>query len=181
LKRFVAIFFLFLFLFNIGGYYLVFLAMESKAKNDLLSRLDARAYTPDETLTLSIPLSMPYPINTGEYEGAAGEFYQDGNFYKLMSQKVENDTLFILCIRDDRSARIVSAFQDFSKAANNLPVASKEAMNFLAKLYKDYDTSEFVFRYKSRFLFAKTYYAYFMSSPDDVPSVVDTPPPQQKA
>ena len=62
LRRIISIFFLFLFLFNVGGYYIVFLGMKAKAKKDLLTRLDANDYTTDETLVLSVPLSMPYPI-----------------------------------------------------------------------------------------------------------------------
>jgi hypothetical protein len=179
-RRIISIFFLFLFLFNVGGYYLVFLGMKTKAKKELLARLDANDYTADETLVLSVPLSMPYPIHSAGYERVEGDFEQQGRAYKLVKQKIENDTLFIVCIRDDKSTKIINAFQDFSKVANNLPVASKEALNFLAKLYTDYNTSEFVFHYKSRYLFEQTYYAQSSPSLDDVAFMVDSPPPETR-
>lgn len=180
LRRLISIFLLLVFLFNVGGYHLVFLGMEAKAKRDLLTRLDANRYSSEETLVLSVPLSMPYPIYSAGYERVDGEFQQHGRNYKLVKQKIENDTLFIVCIRDDESTKIINAFQDFSKIANNLPVASKEALNFLAKLYKDYNTSEFVFHYKSRFLFDQAYYAQSTPSVDDVVSLVESPPPQNR-
>lgn len=178
LRRLISIFFLFVFLFNVGGYYLVFLGMKAKAKRDLLTRLDANNYTSDETLVLSVPLSMPYPIYSAGYQSVDGEFQKQGRAYKLVKQKIENDTLFIVCIRDDQSTKIINAFQDFSKVANNLPVASKEALNLLAKLYKDFNTSEFVFHYESRFLFEQTYYADFSPSLDYIVFGVDSPPPE---
>ncbi len=180
LRRLISILFLFVFLFNVGGYYLVFLGMKAKAKQDLLTRLDANDYTSNETLVLSVPLSMPYPIYSAGYESVDGEFQQQGQAYKLVKQKIENDTLFIVCIRDDQSTKIINAFQDFSKVANNLPVASKEALNLLAKLYKDFNTSEFVFHYKSRFLFEQTFYAQSSPSLDEVAVIVDSPPPKNR-
>lgn len=154
--------------------------MKAKAKKDLLTRLDANDYTTDETLVLSVPLSMPYPIYSAGYERVEGDFEQHGRAYKLVKQKIENDTLFIVCIRDDQSTKIINAFQDFSRVANNLPVASKEALNFLAKLYKDFNTSEFVFHYKSRYLFEQTYYAVSTPSLDDIAFIVDSPPPEMR-
>jgi len=62
MKRAFSIFFLALFLFNIGGYYLVYWGLQSQAKKDLLHRLDAENYSSEDLIVISVPMSLPYPL-----------------------------------------------------------------------------------------------------------------------
>jgi len=178
LKRFLSIVFLVLFLFNLGGYYIVFWGMENQARKDLLQRLDASDYSEKDLMVLTIPMSLPYPMIQNTYERVNGEFIHGGKTYKLVKQKIENDTVFIVCIHDKKASKIASALSDYSKIANDVPTDSQQALNLLAKLYKDYNTSEFTLMYKSRFLFERTYYATNTPSIVDQSVRVDSPPPE---
>jgi hypothetical protein len=180
LRRLVSIFFLVVFLFNVGGYYLVFWGMEIQAHKNLITRLDANDYRQDDLVVLSIPLSMPYPIHSGEYERIDGEFIHEGSFYKLVKQKLENDTLFIVCIKDKDATRLATVKADYSKVASNVPTQSKSALTYIAKLYKDFNTTEFKIFYKSRFLYDRTYYALAAPSIREAFSGIEAPPPEDE-
>jgi hypothetical protein len=177
LKRILSIFFLFIFLFQVGGYYIVFWTVAHNAKHDLLRRLDAGAYSSDEAIVLTIPLSLPYPVGEADYERVNGDFQHNGESYKLIKQKLENDTLFVVCIKDHESTKIQAAYADFTKFAHNVPVDNKKAIDFLTKLYKDFRSTEFRILYKSRLLYERTYLAESSRSIQKGVHPIDSPPP----
>jgi hypothetical protein len=178
LKKLASIFFLLVFLFNVGGYYIVFWGMQNQAKHNLLQRLDANNYSSNEVVVLTIPLTLPYPVNQNGYERVDGDFEYKGEYFKLVKQKLENDTLFIVCIRDVAAKKIEVAMSDFTKLSNNVPAGSKQAQNFLAKMFKDFNTSRFVQFYRSKQLPLKVFYAEQSTKVIDVDYPVDSPPPQ---
>jgi len=138
LRRLLAIFFLSVFLFNIGGYYLAFWSIRLHAKKELLSRLDAERYDASALTVLAIPLSLPYPVQQSDYERVDGEIEYQGEYYKLVKQKVENDTLFVVCIKDSEEKKISVTLSNYAKVANDLPAQSKQTLSLLAKLAKGY-------------------------------------------
>ena len=74
LKRLASIFFLLIFLFNTGGYYLVYWGIKQRAKENLLERLNASSYSKEESIVLTIPFSLPYQVSEGSYERVHGDF-----------------------------------------------------------------------------------------------------------
>jgi hypothetical protein len=152
--------------------------MQRQAHARLLHRLDAENYSKHELVVITLPLTLPYPVYQQDYERVDGEFEYKGEFYKLVKQKLENDTLFLVCIKDREAKKIASVLSDFSKMSNDLP-GSKQAQNFLGKLHKDYNTSEFIQFYKARFMYERTYIAasreYMLL---DATYPVPSPPPK---
>ncbi len=74
------------------------------------------------------------------YERVNGEFEHNGEFFKLVKQKLENDTLSVVCIRDHKEKELLGAFKDFIKLSNDLPTTdSQHAIILLSKLLKDYE------------------------------------------
>ncbi len=179
MRRLVSIFFLVVFLFNVGGYYVVFWAMGVQATHQLLTRLDADNYSGNEAIVIALPLSLPYPVGTGDYMRLNGDFNYNGHHYRLVKQKVDNDTLFIVCIRDHESTKLANALSEYTKAANNIPTGADQALTFLGKLYKDFNTTEFSIYCKSRLLYQQTLYASFATSLLTREHSVESPPPWQ--
>ena len=130
-----------IFLFNIGGYNVVFWALKSRAKKDLLHRLDADAYSTADVVVLTLPVSLPYSIHNPVYERAVGEVEYRGEFYHLVKQKVENDTLFMVCVKDAEQKRIQEKLNEYTNLSNNLPTDAQKAIDHLGKLFKDYTAS----------------------------------------
>lgn len=133
-----------IFLFNIGGYHAVFWALKTQAKKDLLHRLDADIYPAQDVVILTVPISLPYPILDAGYQRADGEIEHRGEFYQLVKQKVENDTLFMVCIKDHNQKRIAQTMNEYTQLSNNLPASTKNTMDLLGKMFKDFTSTSFV-------------------------------------
>lgn len=87
---------------------------------------------------------MPYPIHDAAYQRANGEIEHKGEFYQLVKQKVESDTLFMVCIKDHNQKHIAKTMNEYTQLANNLPASTKNTMDLLGKMFKDFTSTSFV-------------------------------------
>lgn len=170
-----------LLLFNIGGYYLVFFGLTYQTNKKLVQRFDQDDYSDDETITLKIPISLPYPIIEDGFQRVNGEFDYNGGHYKLVKQKLESDTLFIVCYQDKKTKRILDAFSDFAKFSNDLPFSSKNSILFSGKMIKDYEPTHQpeIIHYTS--LSTTPEYSQLSFNWLNYEAPVFTPPPEQVA
>lgn len=152
--------------------------MEHRHNAELLERLDAGDYASNEAIVVSVPLNLPYPVSSDGFQRINGDFERNGQAYKLVKQKWQNDTLFIVLIKDKENTRLSAVFDDITKFSHNLPVGSKKALNFLTKLHKDFKSTEFKMLYKSRLLYEKTYFAEASPKLISNSPAADTPPPE---
>ena len=130
------------FLFNVGGYYIVFWGLQQRYSRELIERLDANLYSEEETIELKIPVTLPYPLNQQEFERVNGKFEHNGEYYKLVKQKLHNDTLYIVCIQDHQQKRLEKTITEYANLSNDLPSNSDKALNFLGKLLKDFESNK---------------------------------------
>lgn len=117
---------------------MLFWALRVQAKSDLLHRLDADAYSSEDVVVLSIPVSLPYPIYGANYERAQGEVEYNGEIYHLVKQKIQHDTLFLVCVKDHQQKHLQQTMNEYTNLANNLPTSTKHTMDLLGKLFKDF-------------------------------------------
>ncbi len=137
MKRSIAIFLIFLLLFNALGFYGLFVGLRYKTASDLVARLDKQQYLDEETVTLRIPMTIPYHLDS-EYERVDGEIEHNGEFYRLVKQKLQKDTLYIVCIKDHDSKRIKQALADYVKTFTDKPVQAKHSGKFSVNFIKDF-------------------------------------------
>jgi hypothetical protein len=142
LKRLVSILLLLIFLFNVGGYYLVFIGLHHRSDRLLSKKIEQNKYDAEETIELKIPVSLPYPLQQNGFERVDGKFEHQGTFYKLIKQKLENDTIYVVCIRDVASKNIANTLKDYVARTNDLPANSKNSLNSLGKFLKDFESLE---------------------------------------
>jgi hypothetical protein len=157
---------------------LVFWALRSQAKLDLLHRLDADAYSSKEVVVLTLPVSLPYPIHDPTYERANGEIEYKGEFYQLVKQKVENDTLFMVCVKDHDQKRLNEAINEYTDLTNNLPAGSKRAMDLLGKLFKDFTSIDSFMPSFAPNLSDGILFPFTSSLIIQLPLSVESPPPE---
>ncbi|MGC1240132.1 MAG: hypothetical protein WA874_01025 [Chryseosolibacter sp.] len=141
MKKVVSICLVALLLLNVMGYYGVFLGLRYRNTQEFIQRLDAEAYNNSETLTLKIPLSIPYYGET-EFVRVDGEIEHAGEFFRLVKQKYEKDTLHIVCIRDTRRQNIQNALKDYVETFathSTDPTQVKSVPSFI----KDYVSATF--------------------------------------
>jgi len=140
LKKLVSIALLLVFLFNIGGYYVVFYALRYQANLATHNRLETGRYSEEDISTIKIPMSIPYPVMEGVYHAMTEDFAYDGVFYKGIKQKIENDTLFVVCVRDACEKHIDDVMTNYQKAIHDDTAKSKQSQSLVNKLLKEYET-----------------------------------------
>jgi hypothetical protein len=138
-RRLLSILLVVLILFNVLGYYGVFLGLRFKTTQELTHRLDVADYTEAETFTLKVPLAIPYHDDVYEYKRADGEIEYQGEFYHLVKQKLSKDTLYIVCLKDNRSKHLKEILKDYVKTFADRPMdASQQNAKTLPGFIKDY-------------------------------------------
>ncbi|MBL0742966.1 hypothetical protein [Chryseolinea lacunae] len=138
MKRFLSIVLLSVFLFNVIGYHPMFWALRYQARMEMAQRLDSETYTADETITIKVPLAVPYNTFNPDYERATGTFEHHGEFFTLVKQKLAMDTLYVVCIKDHKERQLHAAMTDFIKLSCDIPSASQKTLKLLSGLIKDY-------------------------------------------
>jgi hypothetical protein len=139
LKKTLSILMLIIFLFNVGGYYIVFWALRYQSNKNLETILDAGTYSNEGTVELKIPINIPYPLQPAEFERSNGEFELNGEYYQLVKQKLENDTLHVLLIKDTHEKKLVETMTDYANLSNDFGGKDHKALNLLGKLLKEYN------------------------------------------
>lgn len=137
MKRGTAIFFTFIFLLNVIGYYGIYLGMIHKANVKTDRAIDEDTYDRSQTVTVKIPLSLPYPTQNA-FERISGDFEHNGQYYKLVQQKYENDTLFVVCLKDNEKKQALAVLQDIVKQSTDQSPTNQTTKS-LVGLLKDYN------------------------------------------
>ncbi len=129
---------LFVFTFQMVGYYFVYLGLRFQAHTELIQRLDSESYSENETMTLKIPLALPYSSGSRGFERVNGEFVHHGEFYKLVKQELRKDTLYVVCIQDHKAKRNFNFMAGFAKLSTDVPASSKSTLKLFGSLLKDF-------------------------------------------
>ncbi len=77
-------------------------------KNDVKqsARIEEGKYDPSQLVEMKVPLLTPYYSSSMMYEQYYGEISLDGNFYSYVKRKVQNDTVYILCLANNDKSEI---------------------------------------------------------------------------
>lgn len=143
MKKTLSVSLLLIFSFNIGGYYIFFNILKQSAHIKLINELDNNQISPDQLIELKIPISLPYPINSEDYKRVNGRFEYKGKIYKLVKQKLANDTLHIFCLVDQVEMKLITDLHKYAKQTNDAPTSrSKQSGQILKNLAKDYNSLE---------------------------------------
>ncbi len=111
--------------------------MKRKADDAMTYRLNTDNYNSRETITFKFPFALPYYQDWNSFERVNGSFQYKGEYYKFVKQKLERDTLYIVCIRDPDVNRISGLVKDFVKQTNDLTANSK-TIKIMGNFSKDY-------------------------------------------
>ncbi len=135
-----------LFLFNVGGYYAMFFGFRLQANQEFIEQLNEDTYSSDGSVIIKIHSPLPYQTDWKDYERVNGEFEYNGEFYKLVKQKLERDTLYVVCVKDPKQKQLVDAMADFTKLTNDLPSTSKttKLLSSFSKEYKSVSTLQLI-------------------------------------
>ncbi len=129
----------------------------AKADAQLETALNNNTYNQADLFLVKIPINLPYQTNWNGYERVDGEVTVSGETYKYVQRKVENDTMYLQCIRHTEKINIEQKANDyFGKTTDALTNtnASKKASNNTIK----YQVEDFVYTQHSwqAFVFTNT-------------------------
>lgn len=148
MKRLTAIFFLALLLFNVAGYRLLFYYAGEQATAKLIASVEEEQFHPDDLLTLTVPLALPYQTDWADWEKARGEIEIDGVRYQYVQRKVTGGQMVLQCLPNKVQTKIESARDRFFNLANSFQAddgakkdASSSAVKFSKPALTDFDDS----------------------------------------
>jgi hypothetical protein len=138
LRKLVILALLALLLLNVAGYYGVFVTAKFQNKKSQTLRFDSEDYDASKVETIKIPLNLAYPVQDNGFERVDGEFQYNGEFYRLIKQRFYQDTLHIVCIKDEQQKNIHEALTDYVKTFSDQPVDAKSGSKIKIDFIKDY-------------------------------------------
>lgn len=120
------------------GYYGIFAGLQESYTQQLQAMFDSDDYARDQEITFKMPITIPYATDSREYTRVNGEFEHEGEVYHLVKQKLQKDTLYIVCVKNNTSRDIKQALVDYVKSFTDKPVNEKGNTSSLQNLIKDY-------------------------------------------
>lgn len=143
LRKGISILMSVLVLFNALGFYGLFIGLEYSNELSQHRLFNNDSYDRSLEISIKVPLAVPYALDQSDYERVDGDFEYNGEFYRLVKQKLSHDTLHIICVRDFDSKKIHLALQDYVKTFTDKhpegKTSAKTSLNFL----KDYFQPQF--------------------------------------
>jgi hypothetical protein len=132
-----------LLLLNAMGYYVVFVGMQLRSDSALNRQLDDGSYDESQTISIKIPINVPYATGSDDFERVSGNFSHNGEVYRLVKQKYFSDTLTIICIRDLQTERIQDALSDYVKTFTDHHQDQTQNIKYTTALNKDFISNSF--------------------------------------
>ena len=125
LRKIIAIVLLFIFLFNIMGYYAVFEIMRRQVRLEMKEKMASSA----KIVTI---LEIPDEISPGQFHWVhKEEFIYQGKMYDLIKkEKLPNSTLYF-CIHDHAEEKLLAGFQ------KNLDPNNRFLLSMLSQIIQD--------------------------------------------
>ena len=96
-KRFAAILFFCIIVFNLYGYYLVNY-LQTQQDRHLESLLDKNSYNENDLVYIKIPVHLPYYNSYGKFEKISGSVDINGIVYYFVKRRILNDTFELACL-----------------------------------------------------------------------------------
>lgn len=116
MRRTLALVLMLVILLNSAGYYGILVLFRYQTKTSLSRQLDNLERDRSQEVVFEVPLSLPYAPDQTEFVRVDGEFVHEGQIYHLVEQKYARDILYIVCVKDHRSADLEMALADYVKS-----------------------------------------------------------------
>lgn len=133
----IALFFLALFVLNAAGYHFLLLQTQQRDRDEAHVFWQERQNALEDLVTMKIPLAVPYLQGSAEFEATTGQVKFEGEYYQLVQQKLQNDTLHVVCVRDGQAKARHQALAEFVQQFSH---ADSEDENDSAKPVKNAST-----------------------------------------
>ena len=122
----------------------MFYALQQKADDNIVSKIDRYDYNNADLITLTVPLSMPYLTDSKDFTRTDGEITLNGKIYHYVKQKISEGNLILMCLPDEQKTHLQNAKEDFFRLASELqnntaPQKSGNNTQVINLLISDYE------------------------------------------
>ncbi|MHA8053806.1 hypothetical protein [Aquirufa sp. OSTEICH-129A] len=135
MKRLTSILLMFILLYQAGGFALRYIA--NSDSEFALSEEESDSYV------VKIPISLPYPSNREIPQEVSGSLQQGDDFYQMLDQKIENDTLYTRIANDKNARDQFTELADLvSEHLSDQPEKAPTKSKLIQTLVKEYCQSQ---------------------------------------
>jgi len=125
LKKIFAIAMLVLFLFNLGGYQLLFQYFIYESDVSITQQINNNHYKSSELVEVKIPVHLNNFQSWDEFKPVSGQVKVKDNCYNYAALKMTRDTMFLMVIPNHDKARIIYEKNTYAKQVNDNPSGKK--------------------------------------------------------
>lgn len=86
--------------------------------------LDKSEYNENDLITLSIPLNMPYQLESTTLQRVDGEISFGGKIYKYVKRKISDGILILQCLPDIHKMTLKNEKTEYGNYANDIGASS---------------------------------------------------------
>lgn len=111
LRKAISILLLGLLLYNLVGYQLLFYWRTQALEQEISSTIDQGEVDESQLLVFKVPVPV-YHQTDKDFERAEGSFEYQGHYYEMVKWKLENDTIYTYCLRNEQKRVLVDKLSD---------------------------------------------------------------------
>lgn len=91
-------------------------------------QISKNLYKPSDLVEIKIPVKLPHITNWDRYERISGAVQLQENWYNYVKLKMTRDTLFVMCVPNYKTTRLISANVIYAREVSEAPLnAQKQA------------------------------------------------------
>ena len=136
MKRLLAILLIGILFFNWYGYRLLTNYWQQEADRRLEARLNHNDYDESALISIKLPAtSLSYANASATFQRIDGEIIIGDVAYKYVKRRIINDSLELLCIRDQEAMELDKAGNEFFGKVNNFPNSKSTPQKDFQKLF----------------------------------------------
>lgn len=133
LKRLTAFILLAIFLFNLGGYLLLFQYFIYRSDSFLNEQIGKDRYKRSELVEIKIPVHLFGISNWTNYQSITGQVQLSEHNYNYVKMKITTDTMYLMVIPNYEKTRLIKENIIYAKQVSDEPLSKKPHDNFPKK------------------------------------------------
>ncbi len=111
MRKTISILLLSVFLYNMLGYQVLFYFRTQAIEHEINRTIDQGAVDESQLRVFKVPVPLYHQTDQG-FERVNGSLEHEGRFYEMVKRKLENDTIYIYCLRNEQKRELVSKLND---------------------------------------------------------------------
>ncbi|MCJ8211848.1 hypothetical protein MUY27_19165 [Mucilaginibacter sp. RS28] len=127
MRKTIAILLVVLHLFYAGGYTVLFQYLVNRADEQVENQILAGNYKEKDLIEIKVPVHTPYSSTWSSYQEVSGQMHLKGATYNYVKLKVTPDTLFLKCIPNQQSTKLMKENIRYAKQVGDQPFNKKGA------------------------------------------------------